>query len=87
MAVFIHLSRSPKESILFKSKNWDMAIPSNLPYLNNPMKWQVIFVGADFSKTAMYSLLRKILSKDNSFQFSGSSAAEEYIFMDKGAFK
>lgn len=76
-AVFIHLSRSPKDSILFKSKNWDSAIPANSPSLNNPIKWQDIFVGADFSKTLKYSLLRKILSRANAFQFSGRSAAEE----------
>ena len=37
-AVFTHLSRSPKDSSLFKSKNWETAIPAKKSFLKIPIK-------------------------------------------------
>jgi hypothetical protein len=67
-----HLSRSPKDSKWFKSKNCETAIPTKVSFSKIPMKLQLILTGADFSRILRYSFDKKIVVTANSFQLSGS---------------
>jgi hypothetical protein len=66
--------------------NWVKATPTNFSFWNNPMKLLEMLLGEETSKICKYSLEKKMLFAEKSFQLLGNSDVELKILNENEVF-